>query len=511
LRVPDRTLHLPVVRPSAQPETEAEEPDIGARAGRARDILASELDPLPREECGVFGVSGVPAAAELTFLGLYALQHRGQESGGICAVDADGTARVRKGLGLVADIFSADDLNQLPGDTALGHVRYSTAGGSRIQNAQPIVVRYAQGDLAIAHNGNLTNGNELRNRLVEEGALFQTTSDSEVMVHLIARSRHDSVEAQIDDALTHLEGAFSLVITVGDTLYAAVDPRGFRPLVLGRLGSGHIVASETCALDIIDAEFIRDIEPGEVLRIRGPKVERLRSLPPAPRQAPCVFELVYFARPDSRLWGVSVDRSRRAFGRRLAVEHPAEADCVFAVPDSANSAALGYAEESGIPYELGLLRNHYVGRTFIKPSQADRDFGARMKYNPVREVVKDRRVVVVDDSLVRGTTSTSLVKFLRAAGAKEVHFRIASPPVTNPCFYGIDMPSKEELVGSAHSVEEIRALLGVDSLGYLSLEGMLECVEDFGPFCDACFSGNYTAPLVDAERGLASLVNPPGC
>jgi amidophosphoribosyltransferase len=479
--------------------------------GRARDILTSELDPLPREECGVFGVSGIPGASELTFLGLYALQHRGQESGGICAVDAEGTARVRKGLGLVADIFSADDLNQLRGDTAVGHVRYSTAGGSRIQNAQPIVVRYAKGDLAIAHNGNLTNGNELRNRLVEEGALFQTTSDSEVMVHLIARSRHESVESQIDDALSQLEGAFSVVMTVGDTLYAAVDPRGFRPLVLGRKGSGHVVASETCALDIIDAEFVRDIEPGEVLRIQGPRVDQLRSLPPVPRKAPCVFELVYFARPDSRLWGASVDRARRAFGRRLAEEHPTDADCVFAVPDSANSAALGYAEASGIPYELGLLRNHYVGRTFIKPSQADRDFGARMKYNPVREVVRNQRVVVVDDSLVRGTTSTSLVKFLRAAGAREVHFRIASPPVTHPCFYGIDMPSKEELVGSAHSVDEIRELLGVDSLGYLSLEGMLACVEAHGPFCDACFSGNYSAPLVDAERGLASLVNPPGC
>jgi amidophosphoribosyltransferase len=477
----------------------------------ARDIQASSLDPLPREECGVFGVSGVERAAELSFLGLYALQHRGQESAGICVVNGDGVARVRKGTGLVADVFSAEDLNALHGDTAVGHVRYSTAGGSRPQNAQPIVVRYSRGDLAIAHNGNLTNAQELRNRLVEEGALFQTTSDSEVIVHLVARSRHDSVEAQLDDALTHLEGAFSLVLTVGDTLYAAVDPRGFRPLVLGRKGDGHVVASETCALDIIDATFVRDVEPGEVLRIRGSEVEALRSLPPAPRPAPCVFELVYFARPDSRLWGASVDRARRAFGRQLAREHPAEADCVFAVPDSANSSALGYAEESGIPYELGLLRNHYVGRTFIKPSQADRDFGARIKYNPVKEVVEDRRVVVVDDSLVRGTTSTSLVKFLRAAGAREVHFRIASPPVKHPCFYGIDMPSKEELIGSSHSVEEITELLGVDSMGYLSLEGMLEAVAEHGPFCDACFSGDYTAPLVDVERGLVSAVNPPGC
>ncbi len=483
----------------------------GPRQGQARDLHFSELDPVPREECGVFGASGIEGAAELTFLGLYALQHRGQESAGIVAVDADGTARLRKGIGLVADVFSADDLNALPGHASVGHVRYSTAGGSRIQNAQPIVVRYARGDLAIAHNGNLTNANELRARLVEEGALFQTTSDSEVIVHLIARSRHETVEAQVDDALSHLEGAFSLVISVGDTLFAAVDPRGFRPLILGRKDEGHVVASETCAFDIIGAEYVRDIQPGEVLRIRGSEVTPLRSLSPAPHQAPCVFELVYFARPDSRIWGTSVDRARRAFGRRLAEEHPAEADCVIAVPDSANSSALGYAEASGIPYELGLLRNHYVGRTFIKPSQADRDFGARMKYNPVREVVEGKRVIIVDDSLVRGTTSTSLVKFLRQAGAREVHFRIASPPVTNPCFYGIDMPSKEELIGSSHSVEEIGALLGVDSLGYLSLEGMLGAVEDIGPFCDACFSGNYPAPLVDVERGYASLVNPPGC
>ncbi len=495
--------HLPVLGRAGSPQ-----PD----EGRAQDILTASLDPLPREECGVFAATGIEKAAELAFLGLYSLQHRGQESAGICTVNRDGVARVRKGIGLVADVFTAEDLNTLKGTTAVGHVRYSTAGGNRSQNAQPIVVRYAQGDLAIAHNGNLTNAQELRNRLVEEGALFQTTSDSEVIVHLIARSRHDTIEAQIDDALTHLEGAFSLAISVGDTVYAAVDSRGFRPLVLGRKDRGYVVASETCALDIIDAEYVRDVEPGEVLKLEGSEATPLRRLPPAPQPAPCVFELVYFARPDSRIWGASVDRSRRAFGRQLAREHPAEgADCVFAVPDSANSAALGYSEESGIPYELGLLRNHYVGRTFIQPSQADRDFGARIKYNPVREVVEDRRVVVVDDSLVRGTTSTSLVKFLRQAGAREVHFRIASPPVRFPCFYGIDMPSREELVGSSHSVEEIAELIGVDTMGYLSLEGMLEVVKEFGPFCDACFSGNYTAPLVDVQRGLASLENPPGC
>ncbi|MEX1257057.1 MAG: amidophosphoribosyltransferase [Gemmatimonadota bacterium] len=481
-----------------------------ARPARSEDILTSSLEELPREECGVFGISGVDGAAELTFFGLYALQHRGQESAGICTVNGNGTARVRKGTGLVADVFTADDLNQLPGRTGVGHVRYSTAGGSRPQNAQPIVVRYARGDLSIAHNGNLTNAQLLRGRLVEEGALFQSSSDSEVIVHLISRSRETTVDAQVHDALSQLEGAFSIVLSIGDALYAARDPRGFRPLVLGRKEGGHVVASESCALDIIGAEFIRDIRPGEIVRIRDGVVESQNGLTPE-TPSPCVFELVYFARPDSNFWGLSVDRARRAFGQRLAREQPADADCVISVPDSANSAALGYAEESGLPFELGLLRNHYVGRTFIRPLQADRDFGARIKYNPVKEIVEGRRVVVVDDSLVRGTTSSSLVKFLKDAGAREVHFRIASPPVRFPCFYGIDMPSREELIGASKSVEEIRAILGVNSLGYLSLEGMLKAVEKVGPFCDACFSGNYTAPLVDLEKGLTANHVPPGC
>ena len=469
-----------------------------------------EWDDHPREECGVVGVSGVSNAAELAYLGLYALQHRGQEAAGICAVQ-DGHAQVHKGPGLVSDVFSAERLGRMIGTTAVGHVRYSTAGGSLVRNAQPITARYAEGDLAISHNGNLTNQRDLRQLLVSEGAIFQSSSDSEVIVHLIARSRRHGVEAQIDDALSQLEGAFSLVISVGDTLYAARDPRGFRPLILGRKSGGSVLVSETCALDIMGADYVRDIEPGEVLRIRGGDVRPLRRLPPAPHPAPCIFELVYFARPDSRIWGISVDRARRAFGRQLAVEHPVDADCVIAVPDSANSAALGYAEASGIPFELGLLRNHYVGRTFIRPSQADRDFGARIKYNPVREVLHGRRVIVVDDSLVRGTTSRSLVRFIRAAGAREVHFRIGSPPVTHPCFYGIDMPSREELVGSSHSVAEIAETLGVDSLGYLSLDGMSHAVREAGPFCNACFSGTYPAPLVDVERGLQPAGIPPGC
>ncbi len=475
-----------------------------------RDLPAHHLDDRPREECGVVGITGIENASEDAFLALYALQHRGQESAGIATVD-EGRARLHKGPGLVSDVFGADVLSDLPGDTAVGHVRYSTTGGSRPENAQPIVVRYAEGDLTISHNGNITNAHDLRERLVGEGALFQSSSDSEVIVHLVARSRHESVESQIDDALTHLEGAFSLVISVGDTLYAVRDSRGYRPLVLGRKGEGHVVVSETCALDILGAELVREIEPGEVLRIRRGEVERLRSLPPAPRPAPCIFELVYFARPDSRVWGVSVDRARRAFGRQLAREHPVEADAVISVPDSANSAALGYAEESGIPFELGLLRNHYVGRTFIQPTQADRDFGARVKYNPVKEVLEGRRVVVVDDSLVRGTTSRSLVRFIREAGAESIHFRIASPPVRFPCFYGIDMPSKEELIGSRLTVAEITEELGVDSLGYLSLDGMTGAVEEHGPFCEACFSGDYQAPLVDVEKGYISADEAPGC
>jgi amidophosphoribosyltransferase len=456
------------------------------------------------------GITGIDDAAQQAFLGLYALQHRGQESAGIVAVDGD-RARVHKAAGLVSDVFDSDLIEALPGRTALGHVRYSTSGGSLVENAQPIVVRYAEGDLAIAHNGNLTNAHDLRARLVEEGALFQTSSDSEVIVHLVARSRHETVEAQIDDALTHLEGAFSLVLSVGETLYAVRDPHGFRPLILGRKDDGHVVASETCALDILGAEYVRDIEPGEVLKIQGPRVRKLRSLPPVDEPAPCIFELVYFARPDSRIWGVSVDRARRAFGRQLAREHPVEADAVIAVPDSANSAALGYAEESGIPFELGLLRNHYVGRTFIKPAQADRDFGARMKYNPVREVLDGKRVVVVDDSVVRGTTSRSLVKFISEAGAEEVHFRIASPPIRFPCFYGIDMPTKEELLGSRLDVDEIREELEVDTLGYISLEGMEGAVEEAGPFCNACFSGDYRAPLVDVEKGYVPAGEGSGC
>jgi amidophosphoribosyltransferase len=455
--------------------------------------------------CGIVAVSGTPEAAKLAYLGLHALQHRGQEAAGIVAYDArEGVAHRVREAGLISEIFSEEKLAGLPGEVAVGHIRYSTAGGAGLKNAQPIRVSYREGHLALVHNGNLTNANELRIRLVNEGALFQSTIDSEVVVHLIARSHREGVEAQIDDALSQLQGAFSVLITVGDTLYAARDPWGYRPLVIGHLpGGGLVLASETCALDIMGARFLRDVEPGEVLRIRGTELSRLRPLPPEGAPQPCVFELVYFARPDTRLWGYTVDRARRAFGRRLAAEQPADADIVISVPDSANSAALGYAEESGIPFELGLIRNHYVGRTFIEPSQAGRDFKVRLKYNAVREVLAGKRVVVVDDSLVRGTTSRGLVTLLRDAGAREVHFRLASPPVRYPCFYGIDMPSQDELIASNKTVDEIRDYLRVESIGYLSLEGMLECVSEAGSFCTACFSGDYRAPLVDLERGLA--------
>ncbi len=456
-----------------------------------------------RDECGVVAVSGSPTAAHLTSLGLYALQHRGQESCGIVAVDAAGEAHSHRAMGLVSDVFDDATLAGLPGAAALGHTRYSTAGDSSLRNAQPVVVDYRHGPMAIAHNGTLTNAEQLRGRLSEEGAIFQTDSDSEVVIHLIARSRRSEPDQQVDDALSQLAGAFSMVLSIGRTVYAVRDARGFRPLVLGRLGNAAVVASETCALDIMGADYVREIEPGEVLRIDDGHVRALRPLEPE-THSPCLFELVYFARPDSRVYDCSVDAARRAFGRQLAREHPVEADCVFAVPDSSNSAALGYAEESGVPFELALIRNHYVGRTFIHPSQATRDFKVRVKYNPVRELIEGRRCIVVDDSLVRGTTSRGLVSLLRENGAREIHFRVASPPIISPCYYGIDMPTREELLGAGRTVPEIADHLGVDSLGYLSLEGMKEAVGGLGPFCDACWTGDYPAPLVDREAGLVS-------
>jgi amidophosphoribosyltransferase len=451
--------------------------------------------------CGIVGVSNSERAAEVAYLGLYALQHRGQEATGIAAVQ-DGRAMLHKAHGLVMDGFDDNVLGQLPGTSAIGHTRYSTAGGKGLENAQPIVVRYHQGDLVLVHNGNLTNAQSIREELVQEGALFQSSVDSEVIVHLIARSRMTTPDEQVQDALARLVGAFSVIIAVGDVMYGARDPWGFRPLVLGRKGSTFVFASETCALDLIGAELLEEVAPGEIVKIENGQVHTLAHLAPAGEIAPCIFELIYFARPDSKVWGVAVDRARRAFGRQLAREHAVQADCVFSVPDSSNSAALGYSEESGIPFELGLIRNHYVGRTFIHPTQAGRDFRVRIKYNAVREVIEGKRVVVVDDSLVRGTTSRGLISLIREAGAREVHFRVASPPVVSPCYYGIDMPTREELIGAQKTVDEIRAHLNVDSLGYLSRDGMHDAVSAYGPFCDACFGGRYAAPLVDLERHL---------
>jgi amidophosphoribosyltransferase len=454
--------------------------------------------------CGIFGVIGVKQAAELTYLGLYALQHRGQESAGIVSIDADGHASVRRDMGLVSEIFPPEVLRQLPGSIAIGHTRYSTTGSSVLANAQPAVVNYHHGALTLAHNGNLTNAQALRDDLVRKGSIFQSSSDSEVLIHLIARSDAREPEDQIIDALERVEGAYTLLLSVGTTVYAIVDPRGFRPLVLGRLGDGWVLASETCALDIVGATPVRELEPGEWLKIEDGKVVDLPALKAKPHRR-CVFELIYFSRPDSVVFGESVDRVRRELGRQLAREHPApDADCVFSVPDSSNAMALGYSEESGIDLEHGLIRNHYVGRTFINPGQTSRTAKVRIKFNPVKDVIAGKRVVVVDDSIVRGTTSRALMQMIRQAGAREVHMRIASHPITGSCLYGIDTPRREELIAATHSVEEIRQHLGVDTLGYLSLEGMLTAAGSTSRFCHACFSGDYPTEVPGAERGSRS-------
>lgn len=462
--------------------------------------------------CGIFGVSGVPHAARLTYLGLYALQHRGQESAGMVVLDRDGCARSHRGMGLVSEVFDDALLERLPGDVAVGHTRYSTTGSTVLANAQPCHMATRCGPLAIAHNGNLINAHEIRRELVERGAIFTTSSDTEVLVHLIARSEARTVEDQLRDALEQVDGAYSLVITVGRTLYAAVDSRGFRPLVLGRLERGVIAASETCALDLVGATVIRELQPGEFVKVEDGVVTDLPRLRPRPVSR-CVFELVYFARPDSTVFGESVDRVRRELGRQLAREQPAPSgEVVFSVPDSSNAMALGFSEVSGIKLEHGLIRNHYVGRTFIHPSQALRVAKVKIKFNPVREVIRGKSVVVVDDSLVRGNTSKGLVQMIRAAGAREVHLRLGSPPITGPCHYGIDTPTREELIAATHSIEEIRRFLGVDTLGYLSLEGMLRAAGSQSGFCHACFSGRYPTPIPEdlvQLRHLSPLVSTP--
>ncbi|HEY0243075.1 MAG TPA: amidophosphoribosyltransferase [Gemmatimonadaceae bacterium] len=452
--------------------------------------------------CGIFGIHGHPHAAQLSHLGLYSLQHRGQESAGIVSSAQDGSAQAIKRMGLVSEGLSLTDVDRMKGDVAIGHTRYSTAGSSTIENAQPVLARFRDGHIALAHNGNLTNATEMRRELEENGSIFASTMDSEVLVHRIAKSSADSPEGKLADALRDVEGAYSIVVTIGDTLLAARDPRGWRPLVMGKLGDSYIFASESCALDIVGAETVREVERGEIVAVDR---EGVRSSTPLARKESrrCVFEYVYFARPDSRVFGGSVDRARRELGRRLARECPAPgAELVFSVPDSSNSAALGFAEESKLPYELALIRNHYVGRTFIQPTQAGRNEKVKVKYNAVREVLDGRSVVMVDDSIVRGTTTRGLVAMVRAAGAKEVHMRVSSSPITGPCYYGIDTPNREELIAANMTVDEIAVALGVDSLGYLSLDGMLESVPG-GPegFCHACFSGDYpTPPPADPQK-----------
>jgi len=460
------------------------------------------------EECAVFGIAGHKEAANLTYLGLYALQHRGQEGSGIVSSDGERFYQ-RKGLGLVADIYSKKTLRELPGTKAIGHNRYSTAGSGDLHNVQPLSVNFAFGNLALAHNGNLINAGVLRGELEAYGAIFQSDSDSEVIIHLIAHSKGDTIVNRVIDSLSLVRGAYSLVLLTDEHLIAARDPYGFRPLCLGKYKGNWVVASETCAFDLIDAKFVREVEPGEIVVIEGTELTSYHPFLKRTR-AQCIFEYVYFARPDSKIFGTNaVYPIRKAFGRQLAKECPAEADLVIPVPDSGVPAALGYAEGMGLPFEIGLTRNHYIGRTFIEPQQAIRHFGVRLKLNPVPEVLEGKRIVVVDDSIVRGTTSRKIVKMLRQAGAKEIHMRISSPPVIAPCFYGIDTPTKKELIGSKFSIEQIRRYITADSLGYLSLEGMLETAPDASQnYCDACFTDNYPITLTKAEQMQLGLFEP---
>jgi len=444
------------------------------------------------DECGVFGVYGHPEAANLTYLGLHALQHRGQEGAGICSSDRK-QLYIEKSMGLVADIFTEKRLRRLPGDIAIGHNRYSTAGSSVLKNVQPIVVNFSLGSLAIAHNGNLVNALELRKELENNGAIFQSNADSEVIVHLIANSRHRGLEDRIIDSLGRLYGAFSLLIMSENELIGVRDPYGFRPLSIGSFDGAYVIASETCAFDLIGATYIRDIEPGEMVIINSDGVESIRALHSS-RRAFCIFEFIYFSRPDSYIFGYqNVNEVRKDLGRQLAREDPVIADLVIPVPDSGVPAALGYAEEIGIPFDFGLIRNHYVGRTFIEPRQSIRHFGVKIKLNPVRRLLEGKRIVVVDDSIVRGTTSKKIVKMLKeGGGAREVHLRISSPPTIGPCFYGIDTPTRKELIASTHNIEEIRKYITSDSLGYLSLEGLLGVAPDpHQQYCTACFDNKY--------------------
>ncbi|GIU73852.1 MAG: amidophosphoribosyltransferase [Bryobacteraceae bacterium] len=461
-----------------------------------------ELDKL-HEECGIFAVYGHPEAASLAHLGLHALQHRGQESAGIAT--SDGTmVYCHKDMGHVADIFTADVLRRLPGHLAIGHTRYSTAGETALLNAQPFSVTCAKGRIAVAHNGNLTNAAELRRQLELSGSIFQATSDTEVILHLVARSAERTISGALREALLMIEGAFSLVFLAQDRIIVARDPYGFRPLAIGRMnlrtGPAYVFASETCAFDLIDASHIGDVEPGEMV-VAGPEGLEREFFTVPKKRSQCVFEHVYFSRPDSIVFGRSVQYSREMMGRLLATEKPVEADVVVPIPDSGVAAAIGYSAQSGIPFRHGLIRNHYVGRTFIEPSQAIRDFGVRLKLNPVREILRGRRVILVDDSIVRGTTSQKIVRMVRNAGAREVHLRISCPPTMSPCYYGVDTPTKRELIAANQSIEEIRQFIGADTLAYLSLENLMKSVDDDGSgYCYACYTGRYPTGIIPVEE-----------
>ncbi len=455
------------------------------------------MDDTVKHSCGLFGIYGHRDAARLTYLGLYSLQHRGEEAAGIVTFDGK-TMHTHKGMGLVSEVFNEATLHALPGRMALGHTRYSTTGSSTLKNSQPLLVTYAKGSIAVAHNGNLVNAYELRRELEAKGSIFQTTVDSEIVLHLLAHSKTGRFEQDLAECIQQLKGAFSLIFLTERALIGCRDPQGFRPLCIGRLNKAYLLTSETCALDLLGARFVREVEPGEVVVIDENGLRSLRPFGSHPKTlSHCLFEHVYFARPDSTVFGESVQHVRFKLGRAMAREHPAEADLVIPIPDSGNFAALGFSAESGIPFAMGIIRNHYVGRTFIQPAQEIRDFKVRVKFNPVQKIVQDKRLVVVDDSIVRGTTTKARVKSLREAGAKAIHLRVSCPPIKHPCFYGIDFPTRKELIANTLSVEEIRKFLNVDSLGYLSLDGLLSAVGTSTNYCTACWSGTYPIPFGD--------------
>src|SRR5262245_27261664 len=457
-----------------------------------------------REECGVFGIYGHAEAAKLAYLGLYASQHRGQESAGIATADGARVRAVRE-MGYVNDIFDQPTLATLPGHIAIGHTRYSTAGESKLSNAQPILIDCVHGQVGVCHNGNIVNANEIKDRLVRDGSIFQTNSDTEVFVHLYARSTAGTVTEAVVDSIAKLDGAFSFAVITKDHLIATRDPHGFRPLALGRLGDAWVVCSETCALDLINATYEREVEPGELVVIGADGLKSIRAFPPA-RLSHCVFEHVYFARPDSEVFGQSVNEVRTNLGRLLATETAVPADVVVPIPDSGVCAAIGYAEEAKLPMRMGLIRNHYVGRTFIEPAQSIRHFGVKVKLNPVKSILAGQRVILIDDSIVRGTTSRKIVKMVRAAGAKEVHLRISCPPTVSPCFYGVDTPRRSELIAATHSLEEIRKYIGADTLGYLSLEGLMKAVGVRRQnYCTSCYTGEYPVAFPRDENAYLQL------